>query len=819
MRHGRSIVFAGLMLALSSILAPAQAGPSADDSRVAARQQINAQCFAAVSSPLKNSAGQLTAEVRQAFLDWMSATILSELRERNESVPADCVKEVREDVVLRDAMFAAVFPPDPSILQNYARLRADMGVGFTKKYRSLAIATAVAKRVKSVESSSQLGREYQSGFWCSESLQTISDPDEMQLVAAMVDFMKATRISASVLYQDAQKQRQLEMFLKSRNIKLSLIAETGTSVLFGERLKNAMVILGQRPASRSPNPDTETWLRHLISIYEGSPASVPQVKGKELSWPLFPLEHAPWPLLMSLCRSVPFDEADYVWEAFQGKHGPDRFHTYGPYREDAATMPDELKPSKWFWDAWPDRLIHGGRCVPLSKATVDFYSSLGVPSVWAGQPGHANLISFHSAHGLWKAEIEQAFNGGPDVTFAQWYFDEDPGTELRFRDLYYWAGAEYHLGLALAMNSGLPSYMDTRIAASIFSAMPPAERTVLGVELLQHALEANPFNPEIWYRLANETPDAMSGLAIAKASMKHEAGNEDYWRTVEESVIRYAICSHPMPENIDVLRKVYAFLNHASGTVHALAPDAARYNLALANKGDADALFQMGRRYRDGNGVQKSNERSKEFFTEAVAHGNAQAERSLQELNGFVPENLIKVTPSSQFGPQQTARHLVDHAGMHGDGHDNNATAYTMWHTVEKPATKAPAQGLPLSPAWVKFSFALPQKIDAIEIWNHNQARLTNRGFKETRIWGSTDDVTWLPLTAPETVQLPRAGGNPGLSPVTFTNVAPDKLFSSVIIAAAAEDGNYGGTCYGLSAVRFVIHHDGAEIETRVHTD
>jgi hypothetical protein len=679
---------------------------------------------------------------------------------------------------------------------------------FSKKYNFLLIATAVAKRVKGVQGSGDLGRDYQTGFWVSESLRTINDPAEKELVGAMADFMKTNQVAALDLYENAERQRLLALFLKSRNIAPNLIAETRKSVLFGERLKNAMVVLGQRPASRAPNPDTETWLRHVISIYEATPTSLPKADGREVSWPLFPISEAPWPLLMPLARSVPLDEATYVWEAFQGQHGPDRFHTYGPYRDDATAMPDELKPSKWFWDAWPDRMKHGGECVPLSKATVDFYSSIGKPAVWAGQPGHANLISFHFGHGAWKAEIEQAFAGGPDVTFGQWYFDEEPGTELRFRDLYYWAGAEYHLGLALAMNSGLQSYMDTRIAANIFSAMPPTEKPVLGVKLLHHALETNRFNPEIWYRLAKGTPDARTGLLLAEASMKHEPGNADYWRMIEESVIKYAVCAHPVPERVEDVRSIYSFLQSVTGTVRGLLADAAKYNLALANKGDADAQFQMGRRYRDGNGVAKDNSLAKEFFAKASAQGNAQAARALQELNDFVPENVIKVTVSSQFSPQQDKRHLVNHAGMRGDRHDNNGTAGTMWQTVERPAAKSPAPGLPPSPAWVRFDFALPQKVDAIQIWNHNQARLTNRGFKQTRIWGSTGGSLWFPMTSPETFQLPPASGNAGLEPATIGNVAADKMISSIIIAAEAEDGNYGSTCYGLSAVRFLVHHD-----------
>ena len=144
-----------------------------------------------------------------------------------------------------------------------------------------------------------------------------------------------------------------------------------------------MILLGQRPNARDPKPDTESWLRYLVSIYEATPSSVPTVDGKVKSWPLFPLSEAPWPLLMPLAHAVPLSEAEYIGKGYQGEHGPDRFHTYGPFRDDAKAMPYELQPSRWFWDAWPDRIVHGGECVSISIGTVDFYCSLGKPAVWA----------------------------------------------------------------------------------------------------------------------------------------------------------------------------------------------------------------------------------------------------------------------------------------------------------------------------------------------------------------------------------------------------------------------------------------------------
>jgi hypothetical protein len=809
------VVFISLIVALSNSAESAQTTPRDEVARTPATagKDIKEHCYAAVGPLLKGSGGKLTAEVRTAYLHWAANAVLAKLRDNNLTVPEDCLSEVQEDADLREAMFGSVFPPDPSILQNYGRVRADMGIGFTKKYRSLAIATAVAKRIKGVQVNGEFGRDYQTGFWVSESLQAITSEPEKALVGGIADFMKANQIAAIDLYQNPAEQRQLAEFLNERKVAPALIAQTRQSVQFGERLKNAMVILGQRPSAREANPDTMNWLRHLVSIYEFKPAPTPTVEGKVLSWPLFPITEAPWPLLMPLVRSVPMNEANYVWETFQGLHGSDCYHTYGPFRDDTEAMPYELQPSPWFWDAWPDRIVHGGTCVPLSKATMDLYSSLGVPAIWAGQPGHANLIAFKSVPGSWRAENEQAFAGGPDVTFAQWYFDEEPGTELRFRDLYYWAGAEYPIGLALAMNCGLQSYMDTRLAANMFSALPPMEKPTTGAKLLRHALEINSFNPEIWYRLAREMPDAMSGLALGQVLLNRESGEPEYWRTVEEFVARYAILSHPIPARVDDIRSIHAFLLSASGaTAGHLEPDVVRYNLALANKGDAEGQFLMGKRYRDGNGVPKDDIKAKHFFARSAAQGNQAASLDLEELSAAVPMNLIKVTVSSQYSSEQAGRHLVDRSGMLGNGHDNNGAAQTMWQSVQKPALIAPSTGLPPSPAWARFDFALPQILDAIQIWNQNQAQLTDRGFQETRIYGSSDDKTWFAMTSTATITLPRASGLPDLTAVTIQNFARAQTIRSVIIAADPVDGNYGSDYYGLSAVRFIIHRETPEL-------
>lgn len=799
---------------------------------------LSKECFVKLGPLLHTSGGRITPEVRAAYLDWAEQTVLKELRQANQTVPANTLSEAHQDPIARAAMFGSVYPPDPSILQNYAKLRSDFGEKALAKYHSLFIAMAVSKRVKDVQASTKdIGRDYQPGFWTDESLQIPGSQPEKDFIARLADYMGQNHVAALDLYQDPSAQQKLKSTLASQGAPSNFVGEVRKSVQFGERLKNAMILRGQRPAAREPKPAPKDWIRHLIQLNESTPTSTPTQDGKPMPWPLFPIAKAPWPLLMPLAHPVPISEATYMWEAFQGEHGADRYHTYGPYRGDDDVVPDSLKPSKWFWDAWPDRIVHGGMCVPISKGTVDLYSGLGKPAMWAGQPGHANLISFQWVDDAWTAEIEQAFAGGPDVTFAQWYFDEDTGAGLRFRDLYYWAGAEYQLGLALAMNLGLNSYMDSRLAANLYRAMPASDKPTLGVKLLRTAIQANPYNPELWYRLAEQTSDPEQGIALVEAAMKADPGrlidkpgvtlpdkpaisnaSNQYWRTIAQFSAPLTFFTHPAATDETELRKVHAFLKTVPGldgndlvnytekygqsALEDQQDGALKTDLRLAEEGDAFGQLRMGERYRDGDGVTPNPTKARELFAFAAAQGDVAAALDWANITPVCPSDQISISASTSFGKDQMVKHLIDGSGLTGAIHDNEGAAKTMWHTTERPTPKPPDAGLAPSPAWARFDFARPAQIDSILIWNHNQEKLTDRGFRKTHLYGTTDGTTWFSLTTPNGVVLPRTSGRPFCLPTTVPNDMASRPLKSVIIAA---EDNYGGSCYGLSAVRFVI--------------
>jgi hypothetical protein len=493
--------------------------------------------YGAVHEQLTKSDGQLMPTLRKAYLDWSEHTALTALAAAKQTIPADCLREIDSDPTLRDAMFGAVYPPDPSIVQNYARLRQALGPEFMRKYRSLVTGVAVTQRKKETvendpndpDTVPDAGMEDQGAL------------ENAALVAGIADFMKTNNVAAVDIYNDANVRQKLAGWLTDHKIEVSFVPQAEPGKRLVNLLKQAMIQLGQRPAHRSALPDEAAWLKFLAKVYESTPSDPPHRKKdkgnkadkaiNETKWPLFPMQQAPWPLLMPLAHSIPLDEANYIWEKFNGLHGETRMHTYGPYKKEPAVIPLELQPSQWHWKAWPDLIVHGGVCTTMSVIAIDTQNCLCIPSVHAGQPHHANLISFRSSpDGKWYAVIEQAFAGGPNVTHAAWPFREGAGVAPRLIKEGA-AGAEYHLGLALGMNVGLRQYIDTRIAVNLYESLPDDQKPTIGVKLLTHAIEINPYNPQPWYLLAQQ--------GHAMPLPQNPTGEDDLARPVEAAAKKY----------------------------------------------------------------------------------------------------------------------------------------------------------------------------------------------------------------------------------------------------------------------------------------
>lgn len=200
---------------------------------------------------------------------------------------------------------------------------------------------------------------------------------------------------------------------------------------------------------------------------------------------------------------------------------------------------------------------------------------------------------------------------------------------------------------------------------------------------------------------------------------------------------------------------------------------------------------------------------------------------AFEEYTISLSSDAMIITPAGivagqTYSSQQSEQHLIDGSGMSDDTlqalHDAPTSGGTMWHTDNYPGEKA----------WVKVDLGKEYSLDEMWIWNINQGVSDGpaRGFKNVKIEYSTDNATWTALQPPEDMtfmdsnpsipedypfQFTMATGKPNLpatnlndgnqTPVSFEGA----LARYVRISAHPEigNGNWGWTCYGLSALRF----------------
>lgn len=263
-------------------------------------------------------------------------------------------------------------------------------------------------------------------------------------------------------------------------------------------------------------------LKLLIERYEtklGPFASGP-------SWPLYPVDKAPWPLLAPLRQSLPRSEADYLWQHFQGSPAyPDgsRWKTYARYAWDYERDPAvRWKQSPFNPNSIPRIAEDGGVCGRLSTLGQFSCVALGKPAVGMYQPGHRAMLSYNQdTNGVWFARMEQSITT-PDRSTNQWFLPAPAGQRVSGDDgSGVKTGVEWHVALNLAMNVGLERWTDARIA--LFSARRVrAKNPELAVKLATEATALNPYLLDAWYQLsAWQAGDlkAVNGLAARLDSL------------------------------------------------------------------------------------------------------------------------------------------------------------------------------------------------------------------------------------------------------------------------------------------------------------
>lgn len=504
---------------------------------------------------LQKSQGTLSPELRSAFIGKARTAVLTQLKKQGKAIDSDLLKWVDSDADARDAVYGTVFPADPEILLNLNQLWLEQGADFTRQYKHLSLGAAVARRGIGVDSMSSFGKfgamanlaeeAKAAGLSTHDYARKRDDEKFAQRIAlkrpqtesdkkgyqAVKSYLKENSLSHRQAYEDKEQLAKLEVILK----------ENGSQKKASHCLLHLLTVDGTRKERRTAYPKVSEYFKFLVKINELPASELPLEEGQR--WPIFPTTTAPWPLVMPLSRTMPMDEAQFVWDKFLGnadKQAKRRVHNYGPYRKGEKSAVGKYDDLPWNWAAWPAVIKQGGICGTMSTIAMGTATSLGRPVLKAGQPKHSCIVSYSSAgNGQFIASVAQSATAGPDGTGTSWLFRDGAAWNLYGHN----TNAVHHYGLALSMNAGLDSYMDSRIALHIYRSLDKLQREIQGRKLLYSALKKNPTNTEIWFTLAHEAPcakDLLTVIDTAQQLLKNDFSTEITRRQAADEAIEGA---------------------------------------------------------------------------------------------------------------------------------------------------------------------------------------------------------------------------------------------------------------------------------------
>ncbi len=171
----------------------------------------------------------------------------------------------------------------------------------------------------------------------------------------------------------------------------------------------------------------------------------------------------------------------------------------------------------------------------------------------------------------------------------------------------------------------------------------------------------------------------------------------------------------------------------------------------------------------------------------------------------YINSSSINVTASSTYSTGCPPENLINESGLDGFLHDNDMSAYTMWHSEEAPEISSAFPGTLWGKVWLSFEFDRIYPVKEIWIWNHNQPEFTARGLNKIYIQYSDDGRKWdlLKNDEHEFWSVPEANAANGLLKSMIID-CKGLMAKYVVMTADKEDGNYGSDIYGLSEVKFI---------------
>lgn len=489
---------------------------------------------------LYDSGFLFTDKVRQAYFDLCLEQVAPDLHFSEETW-----EWLLDHPAVFNAAFAFSYPPNPNIIHNFVKLAKLVGPVYAEKYQQLLIAFAVANRDRRLLESvrgegrygSLIGRNltYNPGFKA-ELEKGVVQQNGWYInhdVAVPAESAFASDMNGVIFPDEAERRTRLQRLHANFDLGGDADAKAVANWLKANRSTKIYEIMSldwdrfyQKTGIKlreKREPKSLPWdkIAHVAGRYPPRTfATVAETlclriqryeqKGAERS-KLFPLSKAPWPLLLLLTQNDPVDESTFFWNMYMRTGGVPGYATYSfDYTKPEIRYNDGV----WHPDAAPRILTDGGVCGRLSTMAEFAQRSIGTPAQGMGQPGHRAFMTYEYGNGRYSAAMHHSVNT-IDVSTVQWWLTPvwgptfDQKTKLNdFGELnganstnYERDNIRWHIGLCEAMNRGLSSWEDTRMALIIYDFYPGASNEQKEA-LLRSAFLLNVANTDVVFRLA-----------------------------------------------------------------------------------------------------------------------------------------------------------------------------------------------------------------------------------------------------------------------------------------------------------------------------
>lgn len=445
------------------------------------------------------------------------------------------------------AAFSVEYPPNPNILYNYVKLALAVGPEKAEKYEQLLLANAIAYRNRRIETNRMsdydhpglsAGVSREEGWFLNkykepEQLSASSEVDGGDDDAIRIKRQKAL---AAQYHMGNPKHHEMAKWFKAnprtKVYTIMLMTQeqiySATGIQFdkkpndGEWMKIAYNA-GRIPP-RQPGGIHENMLLHIERFEEGL----------KMKRSLFPLNKAPWPLLLGLTEQDPLDESAYFWNLYKKEGSVPGYSTY----TFSYTKPEiKFKDSNWHPSSNIRKIEDGGVCGRLSELAEFGQRSIGTPAWGMGQPGHRAFMTYEYRNGTYSAAMHHSVDT-IEVSTVGWRLPppiglsfDTKGLTNSFSRLRGSVNVRYHFGLCEAMNRGLTGYENSRIAMNLLEIYPKASKDQK-IALMRSGMIENIANTDVVFTLAKLYSGKANNIqrlitAFRNAVVKVDAGTTE----------------------------------------------------------------------------------------------------------------------------------------------------------------------------------------------------------------------------------------------------------------------------------------------------